>query len=205
MGLKQTTTTDKAATILRSKNRIALFAHTNPDGDSIGACIALKLILERLGKTAAVFCDSELSNVLASFEQTKNISKVFCGKYDLLVAVDCSDIYRLGEFSGLYASFDETLTIDHHGDEFFSKNNCVYKEASTCSIIYRIAKALDVSFDSELATYLYMGLCTDTGNFAHSNTDSDSFYIAGDLCKYGADIGRVYGAFSVIWVLHRQN
>lgn len=195
MSLKQTTTIKQTAALLQSKCSVALFAHTNPDGDTIGSCIGLKLLLEQMGKKVTVFCDSEMSSRLSVFEQTKLISQHFTGKYDLLVAVDCSDINRVGEFSSAFCNARETLTIDHHDNEYFSKYNCVYNYASCCQIIYEIARELNVKFDKELATYLYMGLCTDTGNFAHNNTNSDCFYMAGDLCKYGADVEQVYRVF----------
>lgn len=195
MALKQTTTINQAAKLLKQSNSVALFAHTNPDGDTIGASVALKLILEQLGATAAVFCDSDMGSRLSSFEQVNLISKNYEGKYDLFVAVDCGDIFRLGEFSGIYNNAVETLTIDHHGGEYFSKYNCLCAYASTCQIIYEIAHELKIEIDSELATYMYMGLCTDTGNFAHNNTNSDCFFMAGDLYGHGANIERIYRVF----------
>ncbi|MCM1194974.1 MAG: bifunctional oligoribonuclease/PAP phosphatase NrnA [Firmicutes bacterium] len=195
MKSKQKTTINEAAELLRGANSIALFAHTNPDGDAIGACLGLKLVLQKLGKNVAVFCDSDMNDKMSAFEETRCVRKIFGGKYDLLVAVDCGDVFRLGEFCGLYDRFSETLTIDHHGGEYFSKYNCLYDYASSCQIVYEIARVLNAEFDENIATCLYMGLCTDTGNFAHSNTDSDSFYMAGDLCKYGADVQKVYRIF----------
>lgn len=195
MSLKQTTTIKQAAKLLQSANSIALFAHTNPDGDTIGASISLMLALKQLGKAVKVFCDCEMSNRMSSFEQTKAISQQFDGKYDLHVAVDCGDVNRVGEFGAIYYNARDTLTIDHHGGEYFSKHNCSYDYASCCQIIFEIVKELNVTIDKELATYLYMGLCTDTGNFAHNNTNSACFYMAGELCNYGADIEKVYKVF----------
>lgn len=195
MSLKQKTTIKQTAKLLQSANSIALFAHTNPDGDTIGACLSLKLALEQCGKAVKVFCDSEMSNRLAAFELTKSISNQFVGKYDLYVAVDCSEASRVGEFEKLFLNARETLTIDHHGGEYFSKYNCLHSYASCCQIVFEIAKELNVDFSVDLATCLYMGLCTDTGNFAHNNTDSDCFYMAGELCKNGADMEKVYRTF----------
>lgn len=195
MSLKQRTTIKQAAALLQSRDNIALFAHTNPDGDTIGSCVGLKLALEQLGKKVAIFCDDKMNSRLSAFEQTNIISQQLAGKFDLYVAVDCSDVNRIGELSVAFCNACETLTIDHHGGEFFSKYNCVYGYASCCQIIYEIAKELNIQFDKTISTYLYMGLCTDTGNFAHNNTNSDCFYMAGELCKSGADIERVYRVF----------
>lgn len=191
----QKTTISQAATLLQKNNAIALFAHTNPDGDTIGASVALCLALRRAGKTVEVFCDTELNDKLKRFAQTTVVHKNFFGKYDLFVSVDCGDIFRVGQYSGAYASFKNTLTLDHHGGEYFSSYNCVLDYASTCQIVYEIMQAGGITIDSEIATYLYMGLCTDTGNFANRNTDSASFLMASELVKLGADIQKVYTVF----------
>ena len=192
---KKTTSVSEVAKILLSKQNVALFAHTHPDGDTIGASVALSLMLKKLGKTVSIFCDMPMEAKLAVFEEVGGISANFCGKYDLFVAVDCGDICRIGEFSGVYSKFSETLTIDHHGGEYYSKYNCVKPYASTCQIIYEVAKELNIDIDGKLATYLYMGLCTDTGNFAHNNTDKSCFLMAAELCECGANMEQVNRIF----------
>ncbi len=185
-------TTEITATTLLKYQNIALFAHTRPDGDTIGACVALCFILEKLGKHARVFCDTKLDGAFDYFEETAIVRNGFDGeKYDLFVAVDCADIYRLGVFSGIFDAFSETLCIDHHNGELFAKYNCVYDCSSCAEIVYKIAKALGVDVDATIATYLYMGLCTDTGNFANTNTNAQSFYIAGELLEKGAFTDKV--------------
>ncbi len=191
----QKTTISQAATLLQNNNAIALFAHTNPDGDTIGASVALCLALRKAGKTVEVFCDTELNDKLKRFDKTAVVHENFFGKYDLFVSVDCGDIFRVGQYSGPYAAFKNTLTLDHHCGEYFSEYNCVLDYASTCQIIYEILRAGEMPIDSEIATYLYMGLCTDTGNFANRNTDSASFLMAAELVELGADIQKVYTVF----------
>lgn len=195
MKLKQKITIEEAATLLASRREIALFAHTNPDGDTIGASVALCLALNKLGKSAVVFCESKLSDNILKFGRSKQIATKCVGKFDLMIAVDCADLLRMGDFSGKYGNFSETLTIDHHGGKCFSRYNCLYEYASCCQIVYEILKAMNAPIDAEIATYLYMGLSTDTGNFAHSNTDSAVFRAAAELSDLGADKEKVYRAF----------
>lgn len=192
---KTAVTTKKIAEILRDKTDIALFSHTNPDGDTVGATIALCLALRKLGKNVSLFCDCPMRDSMQKFARTAEYSSVFQCKYQILVAVDCGDVFRLGEFSAIYDGFAETLTIDHHGGEYFSKYNCVLPYASTCQIVYEVVRSLGVEIDSEIATYLYMGLCTDTGNFSNSNTDKPSFLMAADMCELGADVTKVNRTF----------
>ncbi len=189
------TTIEQAAAILGKSAKTALFAHTRPDGDTIGASLALCLALRRMGKKADVFCDGELGEKFAFFEGTADISSRFEGGYDLYAAIDCGDIFRTGAFSGQYASFPNTLTVDHHGGEPYSAYNCLYDYSSTCQIVYEILKAMNFVPDGKIATFLYMGLCTDTGNFSHANTDAASFLMAADMCKLSADTEKVNRVF----------
>ena len=191
----QKTNISQAAKLLENHNKIALFAHTHPDGDTVGACVALCLALRKAGHVANVFCDSDLGSSFAKFEETNIISKQFDGEYDLFVAVDCGDVFRTGEFVKLYDGFEQTLTVDHHCGEFYSRYNCLYDYSSTCQIVYEILQCMLFVPVKTIATYLYMGLCTDTGNFMNTNTDKDSFVMAGDLLELGADITKVCRTF----------
>lgn len=85
-----------------------------------------------MGKKASLFCNDQLSDGLRKFDKTALYSDVLSGKFRLMVAVDCGDLFRLGEFASAYDRCAETMTIDHHGGEFFSKYNCLAHYASTC-------------------------------------------------------------------------
>jgi len=191
----QKTTTNEVSKLLSKASSIAIFAHTRPDGDAVGACVALCLALKKLGKNAEIFCDTKLPDSFGNFAETSCIRTQFDGKFDLMVAVDCGALSRVGEFATIFDRFYNTLTIDHHGGEYFSRYNLVWDTASTCEIVLQVIDALGVQIDSAIATYLYMGLCTDTGNFAHSNTSKAVFDVASKLVALGADIQLVNRVF----------
>ena len=44
----------EVAEVLRGAERISAFCHENPDGDTLGAAIAIAMAAERLGKQAEV-------------------------------------------------------------------------------------------------------------------------------------------------------
>ena len=111
---KTAITTKQAADLLIGKKRVAIFSHINPDGDTVGASVALKLMLNKAGVSADLYCESDMNAKLLCFDEVGSYRKICSDRYDLLVAVDCGDIFRLGENSGYYASFAETMTIDHH-------------------------------------------------------------------------------------------
>ncbi len=189
------TTIQQTADILSNSNNVAIFAHTRPDGDTLGASIALCRILCSLGKKATVYCDTVIEPSLHKYYGVSQVSDNYAGQHDLFVAVDCGDLGRIGMFGDIYSRHSNSLTIDHHGGQYYSRYNCVIEYASTCQIVYEIALAMNIHFDCEIATMLYMGLCTDTGNFMHSNTDKQCFAMAADLVGYGvptADISTTF-------------
>ena len=61
----------KSIKLLKKAKTIALFSHVSPDPDTIGSTLALKLMLEQIGKKVDVFCDSE-----------KNLNYSFLKEYD---------------------------------------------------------------------------------------------------------------------------
>ena len=98
-------TVSQAAQLLAEKNSFALFAHTNPDGDTLGACIALCIALRKLDKNVRLFCDMPISDKLkAAFPEMCEIVPKYSGKYDMLVAVDCGDLKRVGESLPIYTA-----------------------------------------------------------------------------------------------------
>ena len=83
--------------------------------------------------------------------------------------------------------------IDHHiQQEQWSKY--IYfdeKKASNCENIYKLLSVAKAEITPEIATYLYLGVSSDTGSFKHYNTNQNCFDVASKLLKFGADIHKV--------------
>ena len=65
------------------------------------------------------------------------------------------------------------------------------KESSTCELVYNLLKEYSEFLGKQLiteqiATCLYTGLVTDTGNFCYSSANPSSFLMAHDLISIGA-------------------
>lgn len=185
------TTIEQASTLIANARSVGIIAHTRPDGDTLGASIALLLSLQKLGKTVNVYCDSDIDKSFLQFNCFDNIVSSAIKQCDLLISIDCGDLGRVGKYGEAFCRHNNTLTIDHHGGQYYAKHNCLYKYASTCQIIFELLKALDVQLDIDIATSLYLGLCTDTGNFSFSSTDKNCFEMASSLIDYGVDIDKI--------------
>lgn len=172
---------------------IALFTHSRPDGDALGSVLALKFALEKLGKRVEAFCDTEIGHKYTILGYDKYWSRQPRGDFELFVALDCGDVGRLGAFSDFFFRQKNTLCIDHHYSHVsFCQLNYVKNCSSTCELVYTILNGLSVEIDKEIATALYIGLSTDTGNFSHGNTTPAVFEIAADLASKGIDIPGIY-------------
>ena len=176
---------------LKSRKKVAIFTHVRPDADCFGSASALKQVLIKLGATCDIYCDGIVNDNYLFIKYIDEVNNPILESYDLGVAVDCSDLNRLGKYSSLFSSIESTIKIDHHKtNESFAKLNHVEFLGSTCEILYDLFKELGVEIDTEIANSLYAGVSADTGCFLHDSTTANTHFIAGELLKYNIDLDR---------------
>jgi len=187
----------EAAQFIKDHDRFLVLSHVNPDGDATGSALGVALILEKLGKPYIVVNEGktpEKFSFLPRFELLRNLSKQPLDEtFGAVIAVDCADESRMGDVRSLFASSAVLLNIDHHptNDAFGTVNLIRTDAAATAEILYDVAVAVGVPFDTELALCIYTGLLTDTGGFRYSNTSPRVMEIAAELLKYGVKPGDV--------------
>lgn len=183
-----------------SYKKVIMTLHSGPDGDSLGACTAMKYILERKGIYAKIVSFDDLPennkdfSFISEIEFQKDISEVNLGEFDCFIALDCSDIsYMSGK---LLKDFKLpkifTINIDHHKTNIYygDLNYVSAKKASTCSVLMDLFKANNVKFDKELSLRLLIGVSTDSGFFTFE-TATLALSDADFLIKNGADYQEV--------------
>lgn len=159
---------------LQKNNNFAIFTHVIPDGDAISSCGALYLALKQIGKNAKVIFDKEIP------ERLKFLLNYFDNKDKFepenFICLDVSDKKRI--FGIDTQNFN--ICIDHHDVESCDFTNMFYlnKKASSCAeIIYDLLSKMNIHIDKKIATLIYVGICSDTGGFKYSNTNSNLFGI----------------------------
>ncbi|MBO4473067.1 MAG: DHH family phosphoesterase, partial [Clostridia bacterium] len=101
--------------LIKSANTIALFSHINPDCDTLGSALALRLFLTKQGKEVSAYCDGERKFDLSDLYTAEVIDRDPPKRsYDLTIAVDCATKDRLGKYGSLFDKGRKTLCIDHH-------------------------------------------------------------------------------------------
>ncbi len=180
---------------LRKHNRFLISAHTSPEGDSLGAQLALARVIRSMGKKCDILNTDKPSREYEFMPGIANIkSRPGIKSYDAAIILDCSDISRVGNVRRFIDKNIPILNIDHHiSNEFFGDINFVDVDASSaCEVIYLLFKELNLEIDKPSALCLYTGIVTDTGSFRYKNTSAITHYVVSELLKLDIDAADVY-------------
>ncbi|MCX6240496.1 MAG: bifunctional oligoribonuclease/PAP phosphatase NrnA [Bacteroidetes bacterium] len=187
--------------ILDKSGKIIISTHTNPDGDAIGASLALFLYLKKRGFVVTVIIPDPYPEFLAwmpgakeikVFESDQERCKELIGESDLIVCVDFNNLSRLNELqTEVRNSGSGKVLIDHHlnpADEFDYKIS-FNKISSTSEMVYDFIGESGYRhlIDKEIAECLYTGIATDTGSFSYSCNYVKTYLITAELFRLGID------------------
>ena len=187
MTMKKLTRNETADFLLQHDN-YAILTHRRPDGDTIGSSAALCRILRKLGKTAHVIRNAEVSDRFAWLHE--GLTKEEVAEGDVIVTVDVASPGMLpAQFEKYLGRI--ALRIDHHASATsFTENELVDAGMGACAeIIFDLMQQLWQDFDPAIADAIYVGTSTDTGCFRFANTTSHTFVTAAACAANGA---RVY-------------
>ncbi len=168
MATTEVTDAKGAVAVLSAAESVVIVGHVQPDADTVGAGLALALILSRAGIAVQVgFCDA-LPESLHGLPGRDLV--VDCGDVRrdaaLLVTVDTPSVSRLGDLADLAIGRD-VLVIDHHrSNTHYGTTNFVDPQADSATML--VAELLDAwgkEIDLDVARCLYAGLSIDTGSF----------------------------------------
>jgi phosphoesterase RecJ-like protein len=183
-----------AAEVVRelcAREAFVMVSHVKPDGDTLGAGLALGLALRPLGKRVFYFQQDPVPRNLRFLPDSDRVSRELPADLPadaLWVFCDMSDIGRAGEFLPPVQR-ENVLNIDHHlaNTRFGGLNYVLDEECSTGTCVLRLIKELDVPVTPEIATALLTTIMTDTGGFMHSNATAPVLKLSGELIEAGAD------------------
>ena len=202
--------------MLQEPQNIVILSHTNPDGDAIGSSLAWAEILRSKGHTVNCVVPNRYPYYL---EFMPAISTMLLYKDDKLGIVDsviksadiifCLDFHTMSRLEGLGDVIDENqhakrVLIDHHLDpvENFDLMLSYPEASSTCYLVALVIERLfgAESITKSMAENLFVGMMTDTGNFAFSTLTPDLFRVVSILVNTGIHVptihNNVYNSFS---------
>lgn len=179
---------------VENSKSILIMTHTNPDGDAMGSSLGLLAALKKIEKQAAVYIPvpNKMFSYLPGYDEIKTeIENV--KDYDLCIALDSSDLERLGTGRELFENIENTIVIDHHitNQSFGDINYLNAVASSTCENLIVVLAAMGLAINKEMAESLYTGILTDTGAFRY-NSQPETFEFVAMLLETGIETAKIY-------------
>jgi phosphoesterase RecJ-like protein len=192
--------------LVKASARIAIIPHHNPDGDAIGASLALNGVLKQMGKDVHVVSPNSFpvflewmsgaSDVLNYEDHRSEVENVI-DNADLIFFLDFNSLSRIKNLKGVVENFKgKKIMIDHHpGPEDIADIMISEPAASaTCELMYDVINKTGWKgyLTKELAECIYTGIMTDTGSLSYNSSRPEIYHIVADLVEIGVDKDKVH-------------
>jgi len=177
---------------LNQAQSILIASHVRPDGDAIGALLALGLALQNAGKTVQMVLQDGVPASFRHLQGHNQVQKEPKGEWDTFISVDCADFKRLGK--PFQSGPKPDINIDHHitNEKFGKINLIVGEEVATSAILTDCLPLWGLEITQPIAAALLTGIVTDTLGFRISSTTPESLRQAALLMERGADLPDLY-------------
>lgn len=183
--------------LLSKGSKIAIVTHRNPDGDAMGASLALYHYLNLKGYSTTFVSPTYFGNFLKwmpgneeaiNFLEKPDCSKNKLNEADVIFCLDFNGLERTQDLAEpLQATNGYKVLMDHHLEpdgfedyKMWNPNAC-----ATAEIVYDfIEQSGDAELiDNNIATCIYTGIMTDTGSFRFSSTNAKVHRIISELME----------------------
>ena len=208
-----------AQEFINQSNNVVILTHMSPDGDAMGSSLAMRHFLEAQGKHVSVIVPNAFPDFLAwlpkadediIYESRRAEADVLLDQADLVICTDFNEPKRIGSLGDKLLTLTcRKMMIDHHlHPAAFPDLTLSYPSSpSTCELVYRLITNLYTlhptpctQLSQEIATCIYTGMMTDTGNFSFNSNYPEMYQIVSDLVALGVNkdaiYNRVFNAYS---------
>lgn len=179
--------------IIRESDEIILVTHVRPDGDAVGSCLGLALLIRSMGKKVRIDLDGGCPPGLLFLKPQDLIAPL--GAHQVpghagIVVVDTGTWNQVGEASHLLKTPGRrVVVVDHHRtqDDLGAPRIVDVESESASALVERFYRKMGQTPDANGATALFAGLAYDTGWFRHTNCRQSTFELAARLAGWGAN------------------
>ena len=193
--------------LLQNAQHIVIFTHMAPDGDAMGSALA---IYHWLGGKPEVIVPNAFpaffnwmpgADKIHVYEKEHTACDAIIAAADLFICTDFNDPKRIGPMGEkMLASPCPKILIDHHLNptDFADEVHSHPEASSSCEIVYQIIRSnpsiASTPMNPDIATCIYTGLMTDTGNFSFNSTRAELYDIIAELLRAGVQKDAIYDA-----------
>ena len=183
--------------VIRRASRITAICHENPDADTLGSALALRIAAERLGKQAEVVAADPVPPSLVDLPGAGEVRTTPQLEPDVAVVLD-GPLSRTGAVAIGAADWlarAQIVNIDHHVSNDGGEASVSWidpQAAATCEMVALLIPELGVEMDAEIAAVLTAGIVQDTHTFSHPNVTPRTLRVAADLVAAGAPLSAIH-------------
>lgn len=176
---------------LKTASTFMVTSHVSPDGDAVGSVLALKFLLEAMGKEVLCVLADPVPAIYTNLPGASSIKSpdAEIPDFDVAIIVDVARLNRIGDVADLITEDEKVVVIDHHLEDHpegdFGFADASY--AATGEIIVELFEAAGIPLSPEAAHCAYVAQITDTGGYRYSNTSARSHRIAALLHEVKID------------------
>lgn len=188
---------DQVVKTIRDARRITAICHENPDADTLGSALALRIAVERLGKQGEVVAADPVPPSLLDLPGATEVRTTPQLEPDVAVVLDGPLSRTGGVVTGAAAwlSRAQIVNVDHHVSNDGAGASITWidaEAAATCEMMALLIPELGVTIDAQLASVLTAGIVQDTHTFSHPNATPRTLRVAADLLAAGAPLSAIH-------------
>lgn len=185
--------------LIAARQSFLLTGHENPDGDCVGAQVALYHLLRGLGKQVAIVNPDPLARAFLFLREHTPFGHLGEGPlppFEVAVLLDCCQLERTGALAPLLRERAEVIAVvDHHVGSERGDGTVAYVDAeaaATGALVRRLYREMGRPLSRAAAEGVFLSLVSDTGWFRYSNTDGEVFAMAAELVEVGVAPHELY-------------
>ena len=191
---------------IQTAQNVVLLTHQSPDGDAMGSSLAVYHYIKSLNKAAQVIVPNAFPEFLAwmpgaenvlIYEGNETLADTYLDAADLIICTDFNAPKRIGALGDKMLTLTcPKVMIDHHlyPSDFADFIVSVPEAPSTCELVYDVLSTFNFQLSTDIATCLYTGLMTDTGNFSYNSNRPQIYEMVAKLIATGINKDEIYNA-----------
>ena len=192
---------EREATLLGQRLRetppVTAFCHENPDGDTIGAAVAMARAAQQLGCRAEIVAIDGIPPAYAYLTGGLPVGPRPTLDPGLAIVCDAATLDRVGAIAADCGSWFAAATIvnmDHHvtNAAFGALHLVDLEAAASCQVVAWLLPHIGVTMDAEIASAVLAGIIRDSHGFSTASTTPSTLHAAAAAMEAGAPVESIY-------------